>query len=437
MQILEKSGILFLALERACQDVSKLLALHLAGLRARQLGHGADPSRAFVPRQSQLAGPGGGPQRLCGIAARGHEQCQAIETVRIGHQDAGGLADRRLERRSRLELSRLHPLPGNLDQLVGAALVYEKAVGVLHEHVPRAEPSIAKLLLRLVGQIGVAARLRRMLHPEHALPIQADLDSGERPAGARAVRGSGRRDHAGTECLGHAVEVEQFAANRLLPVLDERLSSQLVEHWKQAVGGELLNLYGMSETFCACMITPPGTSDGTRTGRPLAGVEVRLDRQGVLWVKHPAQASGYTNLSDQTQEQFRDGWFCSRDVFVQDADGFFVHQGRSDELVKIAGQWVQPGELEAAAALEPAVGEAACVLVPDADGLDRLALFVTARGDAAEALRAAARACELRLPRHKRPSWVRAVAELPRTATGKVQRYKLPEILQRELARKE
>ena len=217
----------------------------------------------------------------------------------------------------------------------------------------------------------------------------------------------------------------------------ERLSSQLVEHWKQAVGGELLNLYGMSETFCACMITPPGTSDGTRTGRPLAGVEVRLDRQGVLWVKHPAQASGYTNLSDQTQEQFRDGWFCSRDVFVQDADGFFVHQGRSDELVKIAGQWVQPGELEAAAALEPAVGEAACVLVPDADGLDRLALFVTARGDAAEALRAAARACELRLPRHKRPRWVRAVAELPRTATGKVQRYKLREILQRELARKE
>jgi len=75
--------------------------------------------------------------------------------------------------------------------------------------------------------------------------------------------------------------------------------------------------------------------------------------------------------------------------------------------------------------------------VPDADGLDRLALFVTARGDAAEALRAAAQACELRLPRHKRPTWVRAVAELPRTATGKVQRYKLREILARELARKD
>ena len=58
----------------------------------------------------------------------------------------------------------------------------------------------------------------------------------------------------------------------------ERLSTQLVEHWKRAVGGELLNLYGMSETFCACIMTPPGTSDGTRTGRPLAGVEARLDQ---------------------------------------------------------------------------------------------------------------------------------------------------------------
>jgi acyl-coenzyme A synthetase/AMP-(fatty) acid ligase len=66
--------------------------------------------------------------------------------------------------------------------------------------------------------------------------------------------------------------------------------------------------------------------------------------------------------------------------------------------------------------------------------LQRLALFVTARGGAEDAARAAAESCE-RLPRHKRPKWIRAVAELPRTATGKVQRYKLREILERELTR--
>jgi acyl-CoA synthetase (AMP-forming)/AMP-acid ligase II len=74
--------------------------------------------------------------------------------------------------------------------------------------------------------------------------------------------------------------------------------------------------------------------------------------------------------------------------------------------------------------------------VPDADGLERLALFVAANGDDVEALRAAAEACERALPRHKRPKWLRAVAQLPRTATGKVQRFKLREILELELSSK-
>ena len=227
----------------------------------------------------------------------------------------------------------------------------------------------------------------------------------------------------------------------------ERISAQLVQQWRQAVGGELLNLYGMSETFCACMMTPPGSSNGARTGLPFPGVELSLrdaaggapaaDEPAVLWVRHPAQASGYANLPEQTRAQFRDGWFCSRDVFVRDAQGYYVHQGRSDELLKIAGQWVQPGELEELASLDGAVAEAACVPVPDADGLERLALFVTANGDPAAAQRAAMQACERALPRHKRPKWVRAVDELPRTATGKVQRFKLREILERELAGKD
>ena len=201
----------------------------------------------------------------------------------------------------------------------------------------------------------------------------------------------------------------------------------------------------MSETFCACVLTPPGSSDGLRTGNPLRGVSVRLldadgrepaaGQPGVLWVHHPAQAAAYANLPEETHQQFKDGWFCSRDIFIRDGEGFLVHQGRSDELLKIAGQWVQPGELEEVAAREAEVGEAACVPVLDADGLERLALFVTARADPAEALRAAEAACERQLPRHKRPKWLRAVAELPRTATGKVQRYKLREILERELAR--
>ena len=203
----------------------------------------------------------------------------------------------------------------------------------------------------------------------------------------------------------------------------------------------------MSETFCACIMTPPGTSDGARTGKPLEGVEVKLldakgaesqaPDPGVLWVRHPAQAREYANLPHQTREQFRDGWFCSRDFFVRDAEGFLVHQGRSDELLKIAGQWVEPGEIEEIVARESAVLEAACVPLPDAEGLERLALFVTPRNEPVLALEAATRACERALPGHKRPKWVRVVSELPRTASGKVQRFRLREILERELARKD
>jgi benzoate-CoA ligase len=138
------------------------------------------------------------------------------------------------------------------------------------------------------------------------------------------------------------------------------------------------------------------------------------------------------NLPEETRSQFRDGWFCSRDLFVRDAEGFYIHQGRTDELTKVAGQWVSPGEIEEAALAAAAVAEAACVPVPDHDGLERLALFVSGKENAA---RAAEAACE-RLPRHKRPKWIRVVSELPRTASGKVQRYKLREILESELRRK-
>jgi 3-hydroxybenzoate/4-hydroxybenzoate---CoA ligase len=241
--------------------------------------------------------------------------------------------------------------------------------------------------------------------------------------------------------------LKPLAAARRFVAAGERLSTQLVTHWREATGGEILNLYGMSETFCACMVTPPGTSDGLRTGRALAGVQTRLvNAEGVqpaasepatLWIRHPAQASEYVNLAAMTREQFRDGWFCTRDMFSRDAEGYFVHQGRSDDLVKIAGLWVQPAEVEEAATTDPAIVEAACVPMLDHDGLQRLALFVTARNTPAEAQAIAAAACERSLPGHKRPKWVRAIPELPRTATGKVQRFKLREILERELGGKD
>ena len=228
----------------------------------------------------------------------------------------------------------------------------------------------------------------------------------------------------------------------------ERLPAQVLEGWRKATGREILSAYGMSETFCVAMATPPGAAGAHRSGKPLSGVEVRLlaedgretgmDEPGVLWIRHPALSSGYANRPEATRQQFRDGWFCTKDVFVRDAQGYFAHQGRSDELVKVAGQWVQPGDLEEAVLGLPSIAEAACVPVADADGFERLALFVAPRGaDGQAAVADAAAACEAKLPRHKRPKWILPVPELPRTATGKVQRFKLRELLEQQRTAKD
>ena len=235
-----------------------------------------------------------------------------------------------------------------------------------------------------------------------------------------------------------------FSSVRYFIAAGERLPSQVFDRWRSATGREILSLYGMSETFCVSMMTPPGTSSPNRTGRPLAGIGTRLVNEtgrevaagetGTLWIQHPALATCYANRPDATREHFRDGWFCTKDLFTRDAEGFFSHQGRADEFIKIAGQWVQPGELEEAAVANGSIAEAACVRVSDVDGFERLALFVTAGADPQAAIAAATLACETGLARHKRPKWIRTVKELPRTATGKIQRYKLRELIERELA---
>ncbi|MDH4172509.1 MAG: benzoate-CoA ligase family protein [Betaproteobacteria bacterium] len=244
-----------------------------------------------------------------------------------------------------------------------------------------------------------------------------------------------------------AAQLAPFRDVRHFVSAGERLPQPVYEGWRAATGRDILSLYGMSETFCVIMMTPPGHAGPLRSGKPLSGVQVRLiadadeepanGKPGVLWVKHPALSSGYANRPEATREQFRDGWFCTRDVFVRDEQGFYSHQGRSDELLKVAGQWVQPGELEEAVLGLTSVAEAACVAITDDDGFERLALFVAARGvDGQAAVAAAAAACEQKLPRHKRPKWILPVAELPRTATGKVQRFKLRELLAQGHGRK-
>ena len=222
----------------------------------------------------------------------------------------------------------------------------------------------------------------------------------------------------------------------------ERIPDELGRRWRTAVGTELMGIYGLSETFCNVFATYPGEVRGGSVGKALEGVECRLvDRDtgeparadgGLLWIRHPTLALRYSSEA-ATAKAFRDGGFCTNDLFTVDGEGYWFHQGRADELLKVAGQWVKPNEVEDAVMGAP-IDEAASVVVPDSDGFERLALFVVSH-DANAALAIATERAGRTLPRHAQPRWIRLVDSLPRTSTGKVQRFLLRERLLGELRR--
>ena len=223
----------------------------------------------------------------------------------------------------------------------------------------------------------------------------------------------------------------------------ERLPDTIALGWREAVGKEIHSCYGMSESFTNALACFPGKQRLGATGMPLGGVQIRLlDKEGreggigepgIMWIKHPALALGYPD-PEATAKVFRDGWFCSGDLFIRDAAGYYYHQGRADELLRIAGQWVKPMEVEEAVLADAGIREAACVVVPDRDGFERLALFVVPARPG-EGKQLAESRCGQALPQYSRPKWICEVDELPRTPTGKVQRFRLRERLLADLER--
>ena len=245
----------------------------------------------------------------------------------------------------------------------------------------------------------------------------------------------------------------QMPVDQLKPFCDvpfaytggERVPESVSTGWKAATGRTLAACYGMSETFTNAMANFPGREKAGSCGELLGDVEAKLlgsdgaqaaaDEPGVLWLRHRSYALGYRDPRANAQ-MFRDDWFCTNDRFTRDGDGHWWHQGRVDELIKVAGQWVKPGEVEDAALADGTLREAACVVVPDAHGFERLALFVVAASTGAggaDIVLSATEQALARLPSHSQPKWVRVIDELPRTPTGKVQRFRLRALLEAEL----
>ncbi len=223
----------------------------------------------------------------------------------------------------------------------------------------------------------------------------------------------------------------------------EGLPEPLAAEWKDAVGVDILNAYGCSETVALAIAMPPADIRPGLTGVSVSGGEFRLalfegerDEPGALgqlWMRHPFLALGYFGNPEQTAARFVDGWYDTGDVFSREADGYWTHRGRQDGLIKVAGQWVQLREIEDIATASGGAAEVAAVVAKDGRGFGRVGLFVVPEERLGEqaAVRRVQQAFEA-VPKHKWPKWVRAIDALPRTSTGKIQTYRLREMIERE-----
>jgi benzoate-CoA ligase len=230
-----------------------------------------------------------------------------------------------------------------------------------------------------------------------------------------------------------------FGSVRLCASAGEALPAAVWERWRERTGLEILDGVGSTET-CHCFLSNRrGEARPGSSGRPVPGYDVRIAADegdigpggvGDLLVRGDSTMALYWNKHDATKGTLQGDWIRTGDKYRVDAEGYFWHAGRSDDMLKVGGIWVSPVELEAALLEHPSVAECAVVGREDADGLTKPHAFVVLREAAvadgvAEEITAFART---RLEIYKRPRWVTVVAELPRTATGKIQRFRLREL---------
>ncbi|HTK98264.1 MAG TPA: benzoate-CoA ligase family protein [Pseudomonadales bacterium] len=215
----------------------------------------------------------------------------------------------------------------------------------------------------------------------------------------------------------------------------EALPETLLQRWRDGVGLDILDGIGTTEMLHIFVSNRPGDVAPGTTGRAVPGYAVRIvdehgndtdvDAIGDLEVRGDSAAVGYWKLPEQSGATFRDGWVRTGDKYLRRASGHLVYCGRRDDLLKVGGIYVSPMEVENALLAHPAVIEVAVVGAQDADKLIKPKAIVVARSPSpalADELIAHVRG---RLADYKRPRWIEFVDSLPKTATGKVQRYKL------------
>jgi benzoate-CoA ligase len=229
-----------------------------------------------------------------------------------------------------------------------------------------------------------------------------------------------------------------FSSVRQCVSAGETLPAEIFERWKTQFGLEILDGIGSTEMLHIFISSRPGHCRPGSCGFPVPGYELKIVEEsggdvpdgeiGSLWVRGASAFAEYWSIPELTERTKRGDWVVTGDKFLRDAQGYFQYCGRADDMLKVAGMWVSPVEVENAILGHPDVAETAVVGATDARGLTYAVAYVTLRVGLlpSDALAAEIREhVKARLVSHKVPREVRFCGELPKTVTGKIQRFKL------------
>jgi 4-hydroxybenzoate-CoA ligase len=218
----------------------------------------------------------------------------------------------------------------------------------------------------------------------------------------------------------------------------EALPEHVGTEWKKRFGVDILDGVGSTELLHIFLSNRPGAIKYGTSGLPVPGYDPRLVDEhdndvpdgeiGELLVRGPSAAEGYWNQREKTRRTFAGEWTRTGDKYVRGADGFYRYCGRTDDMFKVSGLWVSPFEVESALASHPRVLEAAVVAKEDDDGLTKPKAFIVLKegaSDGDELREALKEQVKQQVGLWKYPRWIEIVQALPKTATGKIQRFKL------------
>lgn len=224
-------------------------------------------------------------------------------------------------------------------------------------------------------------------------------------------------------------------ALRVCASAGEALPAEIGQRWTADYGCEILDGIGSTEMLHIFMSNRPGKVRYGTTGQPVPGYQLRIigddgrecgpGEIGELQISGPSAAIMYWNNRAKTKNTFAGEWTRSGDKYTRDADGYYTYGGRSDDMLKVGGIYVSPFEVEACLMTHAAVLEAAVIGVADQDGLVKPKAYVVLKSGqhaTAEDLQGHVKS---KLAPYKYPRWIAFLPELPKTATGKIQRFKL------------